>query len=65
MLHLLVFHAYFTGILMFKGLTVRHVYKSFDVKGLKIQKNDMCQNQEYEFVLRGYRIICDWLRDIN
>jgi hypothetical protein len=33
--YLLAFHAYFTGILIFKGLTARRLYKSFGVKGLK------------------------------
>jgi hypothetical protein len=26
----------FTGVLIFKGLTARHLYKSFSVKGFKI-----------------------------
>jgi hypothetical protein len=28
---------FFTGILIFKGLTARRLYKSFDVKGLNIR----------------------------
>jgi hypothetical protein len=34
-MYLLVFHAYlYWGILIFKGLTARRLYKSFGVKGL-------------------------------
>jgi hypothetical protein len=37
--YLLGFHAYFlVGILIFKGLTARRLYKSFGVKGLTNQK---------------------------
>jgi hypothetical protein len=34
LVYLLVFHAFFTGILIFIRLTVRRLYKSFGVKGL-------------------------------
>jgi hypothetical protein len=34
--YLLVFHAYFLqGILIFKGLTARRLYKAFGVRGLR------------------------------
>jgi hypothetical protein len=36
--YLLVFHAYFTGILIFKGFTARRLYKSFGFKGLTYPK---------------------------
>jgi hypothetical protein len=37
MVYLLVFSGIlFTGILIFKGLTARRLYKSFGVKGLKV-----------------------------
>jgi hypothetical protein len=34
MLRLLVFHTFLLGILIFKGLTARRLYKLFGVKGL-------------------------------
>jgi hypothetical protein len=34
LLYLLVFHAYLLGVLIFKGLTARRLYKSFGVKRL-------------------------------
>jgi hypothetical protein len=37
---MLIFHAYFNGILIFKGLTARRLYKSFGVKGLVCVPSD-------------------------
>jgi hypothetical protein len=35
LLHLLVFKHIFTGILIFKGLNARRLYKSLGIKGLR------------------------------
>jgi hypothetical protein len=32
--YLLAFHTFLLGILIFKGLTARHLYKLFGIKGL-------------------------------
>jgi hypothetical protein len=37
---------YFSGVLIFKGLTARRLYKSFDVKRVKPQN-------KHEFFIRG------------
>jgi hypothetical protein len=36
-MYLLVFHAFLLGILIFKGLAARRLYKSFGVDGLTLQ----------------------------
>jgi hypothetical protein len=39
---LLAFHAYFTGVLIFKGLTARRLSTSFGVKRLNIGLCKLC-----------------------
>jgi hypothetical protein len=54
--YLLVFHAYFIGILIFKGLTARRLYKSFGVKGL-INANISCNIKSYFITVRNGNFI--------
>jgi hypothetical protein len=44
-------HMFLLGILMFKGLTARHLYKSFGVKGLR------SSTSSYIFFLVLYSIV--------
>jgi hypothetical protein len=52
--YLLVFHAYFSGVLIFKGLTARSLYASFGIKGL-------IQSFQGPFKMKTTRCIKKWL----
>jgi hypothetical protein len=44
------------GILIFKGLTARRLYKSFGVKGLKHKYKAACGSQRYMCVTLGSKV---------
>jgi hypothetical protein len=63
--YLLVFHTFLLVILIFKGLTVRRLYKLFSVKGLTLYGNQstlkydtLCILSMYTVYLSMYTVYC-------